>query len=202
MNRMYGVMLCAVLAVASAAASAQGQSNMRIRGTINSIDGNTLAVKTREGRDMKLELAPNATFAYPKVVKLSDIKPGTPLGTSAVPGPNGKLVARELHVFPADRPVPNEGHRPWDLEPNSTMTNGSVSSVATVSNGRELTLKYKDGTQTVVVPENVPVVTAVEADRSILKSGEYALIFAGMNNDGKVVATRVQVSKDGVKPPQ
>jgi hypothetical protein len=200
MKNVYGAVLCAALAVAATAADAQ--SNMRIRGTINSLDGNTLNVKTREGRDMKVEIDPKATFAYPKVVKLTDIKPGTPLGTSAVPGPGGKLIARELHVFPADRPVPNEGHRPWDLEPNSSMTNGSVSNVATVGNGRELTLKYKDGSQTVVVPENVPVVTAVEADRSILKTGEYALIQAGMNNDGKVVGTRFQVSKDGVRPPQ
>jgi hypothetical protein len=200
MNKFYGALLCGALALAATAADAQ--SNMRIRGTISAVEGNTLAIKTREGRDMKVEIAPDATFAYPKVVKLADIKPGTPLGTSAVPGPGGKLIARELHVFPADRPVPNEGHRPWDLEPNSSMTNGSVSSVATIGNGRELTLNYKDGSQVVVVPDNVPVVTAVEADRSILKPGEYALIQAGMNNDGKVIATRVQVSKDGVRPPQ
>ncbi len=202
MKKIHAALCCAAFVIASTAANAQGQSNMRIRGTINSVDGNTLGVKTREGRDMKVEIAPDATFAYPKLVKLSDVKPGTGIGTSAVPGPNGKLIARELHVFPADRPVPNEGHRPWDLEPNSTMTNGSVSSVGTVSNGRELKLNYKGGSQTVIVPDNTPVVMAVAADRSIVKPGEYALIQAGMNNDGKVIATRIQVSKDGVKPPQ
>jgi hypothetical protein len=200
MERFLMAMACGVLALASAAADAQ--SAMRIRGKIDSVEGNVLAITTREGRKMRVELAPDATFAYPKALKLSDVKPGTPLGTSAVPGPDGKLVARELHVFPAERPVPNEGHRPWDLEPNSSMTNGSVSAMTTISNGRELTLNYKGGSQIVVVPDNVPVVAAVEADRSVLKAGEYAYIQAAMNNDGKIVASRVQVSKDGVRPPQ
>jgi hypothetical protein len=135
-------------------------------------------------------------------VKLADIKPGTPMGTTAVPGPDGKLVAREVHVFPADRPIPNEGHRPWDLEPNSSMTNAGVSAAVQVANGRELTLSYKDGSQVVLVPENTPVVMAVEGDRTLLKTGEYAYIQAAMNNDGKVIAARIQVSKDGVRPPQ
>jgi hypothetical protein len=193
-------MLCGMLALASVAAEAQ--SNMRIRGKIDAVDGDVLAITTREGRNMKVELAPNATFAYPKAMKLSDVKPGTPLGTSAVPGPGGKLIARELHLFPPERAVPNEGHRPWDLEPNSSMTNGSVSAMTTIANGRELTLNYKGGSQVVVVPDNVPVVAAVEADRSILKAGEYAYIQASMNNDGKIIASRIQVSKDGVRPPQ
>ena len=78
---------------------------------------------------MKVEIDPKTTFAYPKPVKLADIKPGTPMGTTTVAGPDGKLVAREVHVFPADRPIPNEGHRSWDLEPNSNMTNAGVSAV-------------------------------------------------------------------------
>ena len=199
MRRLHYLLIGALV---FASAAVQAQTQMRIRGTITAVDGDVLSVKTREGRDMKIELAPNATFAYPKLVKLADIKPGTPLGTTAVPGPDGKLVAREVHVFPADRAIPNEGHRPWDLEPKSSMTNAAVSAVAQGSNGRELTLKYKDGSQTVVVPENTPVVMAVDGDRSLLKPGEYAYIQAGMNNDGKVVASRVQVSKDGVRPPQ
>jgi hypothetical protein len=193
-------LLCGALAFAVTAAEAQNP--MRIRGTITAIDGNTLQVKTREGRDLKIEIDAKTTYAYPKLVKLADIKPGTPMGTTTVPGPDGKLIAREVHVFPADRPIPNEGHRPWDLEPNSNMTNAAVSAVAQAGTGRELTLKYKDGSQIVVVPENTPVVMSVDGDRSLLKAGEYAYIQAGMNNDGKVIASRIQISKDGVKPPQ
>jgi hypothetical protein len=198
MNKLYLAAVCGVLALASAGADAQ----MRVRGTITSFDGNVLAVKTREGRDVKIELGKDATVAYPKALKLSDIKAGTPLGTTAVMGPDGKLVAREIHVFPAERGVPNEGHRPWDLEPNSSMTNATVSALAQAGSGRELTLTYKGGSQKVVVPDDVPVVMAVEADRSLLVPGAYVFVAASMNNDGKIIASRVQVSKDGVKPPQ
>src|SRR5688572_695138 len=198
MNKLYLAAVCGVLALASAAADAQ----MRVRGTITSFDGDVLAVKTREGRDVKIELGKDATVAYPKALKLSDIKAGTPLGTTAVMGADGKLVAREIHVFPAERGIPNEGHRPWDLEPNSSMTNATVSALAQAGGSRELTLTYKGGSQKVIVPDNVPVVIAVEADRSLLVPGAYVFVAASMNNDGKIIASRVQVSKDGVKPPQ
>src|SRR5258707_13591802 len=102
-----------------ASSAADGQALGPVRGTITGIDGNMLSVKSREGQDLKIELAPNATFAYMKALKLSDIAPGTPLGTSAVKGPDGKIVARELHLFSKDRPIPSAGHRPWDLDPGS-----------------------------------------------------------------------------------
>lgn len=189
-----------------ASASAQTPGPSRVRGTITSLDGNVLSVKSREGKDLKIELAPNATFAYMKKVDLADIKPGTPLGTTAVKDKDGKLVARELHLFNPDKPIPNEGHRAWDTEPNSTMTNGSVTNMASAkvaaTNGRELTLKYKDGEQHVLVPAGIPIVMAVEGDRSLVKPGETAFIAVNAGADGKLTAMRVQVSKDGVKPPQ
>jgi len=188
------------LAVVSTAASAQAPT--RVRGTITAIDGNTLSVKSREGADLKIELAPNATFAYMKALKLADITPGTPLGTSAVKGPDGKIVARELHVFSKDRPIPNEGHRPWDLEPGSTMTNAMVTVMVQSNNGHELTLKYKDGAQQVIVPDNTPIVMAVDGDRSLLTTNQYAFIAVTVGADGKMTATRVQVTKEGVRPPQ
>jgi hypothetical protein len=192
------------LVLASAAAQTPGPS--RVRGTVTSLDGNVLSVKSREGQDLKIELAPNATFAYMKKVDLADIKPGPPLGTTAVKDKDGKLVARELHLFNPDKPIPNEGHRAWDTEPNSTMTNGSVTHMASAkvaaTNGRELTLKYKDGEQHVLVPAGIPIVMAVEGDRSLVKPGETAFIAVNAGADGKLTAMRVQVSKDGVKPPQ
>jgi hypothetical protein len=149
-----------------------------------------------------MEIAPDATYSYMKKLSLADVKPGTPLGTAAVTGPDGKIVALELHLFPAGRPIPAEGHRPWDLEPNSTMTNGMVTAVVESANGRELTLTYKDGAQRVVVPANIPIVTAQAGDRSLLVVGEYAFIAVTAGADGKLTATRLQVAKDGVRPPQ
>lgn len=192
--------LFGALVIMSAAAFAQTPG--RVRGTITAIEGNMLSVKSRESQDLKIELAPNATFAYMKALKLSDIAPGTPLGTSAVKGPDGQIVARELHVFSKDRPIPNEGHRPWDLEPGSTMTNAMVTSMVQANNGHELTLKYKDGAQQVIVPNNIPIVMAVDGDRSLLVAGQYAYIAVTTDTGGKMTATRVQVTKDGVKPPQ
>jgi hypothetical protein len=204
MNVLRATALLTALFLASAAAFAQAPT--RVRGTITAIDGNTLSVKSREGQDLKIELAPNATFAYVKKVDLADIKPGTPLGTTAVKDKDGKLVARELHVFNPDKPIPNEGHRPWDLEPNSTMTNATVTSMANAkveaTNGRELTLKYKDGEQQVLVPAGIPIVMAVDGDRSLVVPGAYAFIAVNAGADGKLTAMRVQVTKDGVKPPQ
>ena len=181
---------------------ADAQTQMRVRGTITAIDGDLLSVKSREGKDLKIALAPNAAYSYMKKLGLADVKPGTALGTSAVSGPDGKIVALELHLFPAGRPVPNEGHRPWDLEPNSTMTNGMVTAMVEAGNGRELTLSYKDGAQRVVVPANIPIVASQEGDRTLLVVGEYALIQATVGVDGKMTATRLQVTKDGVRPPQ
>jgi len=200
MKRFQYLVLSAVLAIF--AASALAQKPERIRGTITALDGDTLSVKSREGKDLKIEIAPNATYSYMKRLSIDDVKPGTALGTSAITGPDGKIVALELHLFPAGRPVPNEGHRPWDLEPNSTMTNGTVSAVAVAGNGRELTLAYKDGAQKVVVPADIPIVTSQASDRSLLKVGEYAFIAATVAADGKITAQRLQVSKDGVRPPQ
>lgn len=192
-------LLFTTLALMSAAALAQNA--VRVRGTITAFDGNVLSVKSREGQDLKIELAAKASFSYVKALRLEDVKPGTPLGTSAVKGPDGKLIARELHLFSPERGVPNEGHRPWDLEPGSTMTNAMVTAVAQATRGREITLTYKDGKQQVIVPEGIPVVTSVEGDRSLLKPGEYVVVAATLGADGKITASRVQVSKDGVKPP-
>jgi hypothetical protein len=199
MYRIRSLLTVAVLALMSAAAFAQDA--VRVRGTITAFEGKVLSVKSREGQDVKIELAANATVAYMKALKLEDVKPGTPLGTSAVKGPDGKLIARELHLFAPERGVPNEGHRPWDLEPGSTMTNAMVTAVAQATGGRELTLTYKDGTQQVIVPEGIPVVTSVEGDRSLLKAGEYVVVAATRGADGRITASRVQVSKDGVRPP-
>jgi hypothetical protein len=200
MKKLRIALVFGVLALVSAAVLAQ--TPVRVRGTITAIDGNVLSVKSREGQDLKIELAPNATFAYMRLLRLEDVKAGTPLGTSAVKGPDGKLIARELHLFNPDRPIPNEGHRPWDLEPGSTMTNATVTMVAQATGSREITLAYKDGKQQVIVPEGIPVVGAVESDRSLLVPGAYAFIIATAGADNKMTATRVQVTKDGVRPPQ
>lgn len=196
--------LAALLVVPLTLASAvtEAQMPMRVRGTITALDGSVLSVKTREGKDIKVELSDKTAVAAVQAVKLADIKPGDAVGTATKAGPGGSLTALEVHIFPANMPIPNEGHRPWDLEQGSMMTNARVTAVVQATSGRELTLTYKDGTQRIVVPEGVPVVTAVPADRAALKPGEYVFFGAEQGADGIVKPTgRIQVSKDGVRPP-
>ena len=191
------ILLCAMLIATSAL---HAQSAIPVRGTITGLQGDVLSVTTREGRDLKVELTKDVSVSYVKNVKLEDLKPGTPLGTTAVAGPDGKLVAREVHVSVAG-PLRREGHWAMDVAPGATMTNGTVSAAAQLSGGRELTISYKGGSNIVLIPPNTPVVAPVAADRSYLKNGEYVALTAAMNNDGKLATSRVQVSKDGVQPP-
>ena len=201
MNRLCRAVLCGALALACAAAAAQ--NTVRVRGTITSLEGDVLAVKSREGQDLKIRLTDKTGVAYVKALKFEDLKPGDGLGTTAVARPDGTLVAREIHTFPPALGVPNEGHRPLEEEPGSSMTNARVSATVQATAGRELTLTWKDGSRKLLVPEGTPIVTSVNADRSFLKPGEYVFLIAQAGADGGLTAAgRIQVSKDGVRPPQ
>jgi hypothetical protein len=196
MNKLYMAWLCGTLVLASAAAA---QTNVRVRGTITAFDGQVLSVQSRDGKDLKLQMAENTTVAAAKAITLNDLKSGDYVGSTAMRGADGKLVAREVHTIA--RTVP-EGHGPWDLEPDSTMTNANVAAVVTASGGHELTLEYKGGSQKILVPEGTPIITTVPADRSLLVPGTYVFIAAQVASDGMMTAMRIQASKDGVRPPQ
>lgn len=190
-------LFAAVLALASAVASAQ--TPMRIRGTITGVNGDVLSVKTRDGKDLKINLAPNLAVAAAKAVTLADFKPGAYVGSTAKKNAAGVLVASEVHRLP---PQAAAGHTPWDTSPGDTMTNANVASLVKAAGGNELTLEYKDGSQKILVPDGTPIVDFVPGDRSLLVPG--ATIFAGAQvaADGKISTGRIAVSKDGVKPPQ
>ncbi|HEY6721135.1 MAG TPA: hypothetical protein VI363_05795 [Burkholderiales bacterium] len=198
--KKFAILLSAgVLALASAAA--QAQTRMFVRGTITSLDGNVLSVKSRDGKDLKVNLAPNFGVRYAKAVTMADIKPGDFVGPASKKRADGTLEAISLQVFTPDRrgQVP-EGHMPWDLEPGSLMTNAIVGGMVKTSNGRELTLEYKGGSQKVFVPEGIPIFTALPGDRSMLVPGAYVVIGAQVAPDGTLSAAGGTVSKDGVKP--
>lgn len=189
-----------LLAVAAlAAANVSAQTNVRVRGTIAAVDGDTMRVRARDGQDLQLKLADNLTVAAAKALTLADLKPGDYVGVTAVRGADGAPTAREVHTIA--RTVP-EGYGPWDLEPGSTMTNATVDALVTARSNQSVTLKYKGESQTIRVPDGTPVVTTVPADRSALVPGEYVFIAAQKDAEGKLTALRVQVSRGGVKPPQ
>ena len=179
----------------------QPPSPSRVRGTIEGVDGDMLAVKSRAGEDVKLRMTADVRVVGVVKIALSDIKVGSFIGTTTVPGPDGSQNAVEVHVFPEEMRGTGEGSRPFDLRPNSTMTNATVAQTVAGNDGHTLLIKYKDGEKKVVVGPDTPVVTYVPADRSELKAG--AKVIAAMKKlpDGSFETNRVSVGRDGLTPP-
>lgn len=186
----------ALLFLVLATTAAFAQAPTRVRGTITSLEGDVLSVKSRDGSDVKVHLTSDVGVATAKTTTLAELK-GKPVGVTAM-SKDGKMVAVEVHALP---PTVPQGHTPWDLQPGSTMTNATLEGVANVSGGNEITMTYKDGTQKIVVPPGTPIVMFVPGSRADLKPGEFIFTTA-RNEGGKLVTQRVSVSKDGVKPPQ
>ena len=132
---------------------------------------------------------------------MSDIKVGSFIGTTTVPGPDGMPTAVEVHVFPESMRGTGEGSRPYDLKPNSTMTNATVSESVVGNDGHTLLVKYKDGEKKVLVTPETPVVTYVPADKSDLKAGAKVIAFMKQLPDGSFETNRVSVGRDGLTPP-
>jgi hypothetical protein len=177
---------------------------VRIRDTITGLEGNVLAVKTREGENIKINLPDNVSVSAAKTITMADIKPGDFIGTATLNNAQGALVAMEVHLFPAALcGVVAEGHMTWDLAPGSLMTNATLSSAPVqVSGGREMTLQYKDGSQRTVIPEGIPIFTVVPGNRSLLVPDATIFTGAQLAAEGKITTARIQVSKDGARPAQ
>jgi hypothetical protein len=188
------------VALMSGAAMAQVGAPARVRGTVESISGQTLNVKARDGRDVAITMPANLPVLELSTSKLSEIKPGSYIGTAAVPGPNGTLRALEVQVFPESMRGVGEGNRPWDLGAKSSMTNGTVGSLVGTS-GRELVVKYKGGEKKVEVPADVPVVTYAPGSMAMLVAGAKVIVNTAKGPDGNLVTDRVVVGKDGLTPP-
>ncbi|SFJ60706.1 hypothetical protein [Bradyrhizobium sp. cf659] len=173
----------------------------RVRGTIERVDGDALQVKSRSGEDVKLHIASDVRVSGITKVSLADIKPGSFVGATTVPGPDGGDNAVEVHVFPESMRGTGEGSRPYDLKPNSSMTNATVSESVVGNDGHTLLVKYKDGEKKVFVPDNTPVVTFVPGDKTDLKAGAKVIAFMKQLPDGSFETNRVSVGRDGLTPP-
>jgi hypothetical protein len=190
------------LALAAPVAWAQDAPPVRVRGTVERVDGDSYIVKSRDGSELKVKLAANATVVALVKASLADIKSGSYVGIAGMPQADGSQRALEVHVFPEAMRGTGDGHRPWDLQPSSTMTNGNVEQSVAGSDGQTLTLKYKDGEKKIVVPANTPIVSYVPGDKSELKPGAKIFISAATKHpDGTLQAPRVNVGRDGVTPP-
>jgi len=191
----------AVLSLLAATATAQTAPPMRVRGTIASIDGQNLTVTARDGATVPIKLA--ADYAVTAVVKadMSDIAVGKYVGIAAMPQGSDAEKALEVLVFPEAARGSGEGHYAWDLAPGSMMTNATIAQAVDKVDGRNLTLKHKDGETQIAVPQDVPIVTFAPGDRSLLMPGAGIMVSVVKQPDSTMTASRVLVGKDGVKPP-
>jgi uncharacterized protein DUF5666 len=195
------VILGALAMMVSGVTSALAQDTVRVRGTIERIDGPTYVVKARDGSELKVTLADNPQIAGVVKASLSDIKQGSFVGVTAMPRPDGSQTALEVHIFPEAMRGTGEGHYPWDLRPQSTMTNANVEQVVTAVDGQTLTLKYKNGEKKIFVPANTPIVAYAPGDKSDLKPGSKVFIVAMKQPDGTLQGRAWRVGRDGVTPP-
>jgi hypothetical protein len=198
-----GILLGAACAAAVVSA-AWAQQNIRVRGTIERVDGPTFVVRAGEAGEMKVNLADKVGIFGVVKATLADIKPGAFIGVGATPQPDGSQRAIQVTIFADSQRGTGEGHRPWD-RPNTTMTNATVETTAGAVEGRTLTVKYKAGERTgeqkIVVPPDATIRAYVVSDRSELKPGANIVIMnATKKPDGTIEATRINVGRDGMAP--
>lgn len=190
------------LAVAIGSTPLQAQETMRVRATVEKVDGSTFLVKTRGGADLKITLAGKPVLTAIVPATLADLKPGTFVGSAALPGPDGSLRALEVHIFPDTMRGTGEGHRPWDSGgARATMTNANVETAVAGVDGEVLTLKYKDGEKKLVVTPQTAIVTYAPGDRSEVRPGTKIFIpEAQKQADGSWQAARIAYGRNGLTP--
>jgi hypothetical protein len=183
---------------AAAMAAAQAPQVVRVRATIESVDGHLLTVKTRDGAMMKIKLADNAPASEVVKASLSGVKVGSYIAVTATPEPDGSQKAIAIFIFPPGV-HPGEGFHPWDFTTNSTMTNATVANEVTAASGKTLTVKYKGGEKTIIVPPGAVIASAKKASVADLKAGQKIFIFAAKKlPDGSFTAANVSFGDYGV----
>ncbi len=190
-----------VIAQAQTPAQAPAGTPMRIRGTVERLDGRTLTLKEKSGGDRSIALAADCAVSGVAKRHLSDIKAGDYIASTSVKGTDGKYHALEIHIFPEAMRGVAEGQFPWDLTPGSLMTNATVAGVTGAPKGKDIKVNWHGKSFDVEVAPTTPIVTFVPGDTSLLKPGAAVFVFALKRPDGTLTASRITAEKDGVKPP-
>jgi hypothetical protein len=180
---------------------AQAADNVRVRGTVASLEGSTLTVKTREGPTSALALKPGWKVTGVAAASLGDVKPGDFVGIASLPTASGGDGAIEVLIFPPAMKGTGEGNYPWDLKPKSAMTNGTVLNAVKDVDGRTLTVSYKGQEKKISIPDGVPIVTFGPATEADLKPGATVFVPAQRGEDGSLATGFVVVGTNGVDPP-
>lgn len=202
-NRFSSAFAASVLALTlTTSAFAQAPQSVRIRGTIEKVDGNVLTIKAREGDEKIVKLADDAKVTGIARIGMSEIKPGSYIGVSAMPKTDGKQQALAIHIFMESQRGAGEGFQPWDLKPGSSMTNATVADRVTGTSGETITVKYKGGEKIVEVTPDTPIVTFLPGEKSELVPGAKVIVFGAVpTSEGRYDAARLGVGRDGITPP-
>ncbi|MBY0322639.1 MAG: hypothetical protein K2X72_28230 [Reyranella sp.] len=178
------------------------QETRRVRATIEKVDGSTFYAKTADGEELKITVADKPVYMAIIPATLADLKPGTFVGSGATPGPDGKLIAMEVHIFPEAMRGTGEGHRPMEGPPQATMTNANVDVSVAGVDGQVLTLKYKDGEKKLLVTPKTAIVAYTPGDLGELKPGIKIFIASAQKQpDGSLKAARISYGRNGLTPP-
>lgn len=199
----FSALLLSALLLSAGAVAAQPDNVIRpIRGTIDSVNGNEVAITTRQGEKLEVALTDKTKVNSVSKANISDIKPDSFIGTAAVQQADGSLKALEVHVFSPDLRGSGEGFNPFESADGNvnTMTNGTVGKLVN-SNGRTMTVKVKDQEKTVIVPDDVPVVLITPGMRNLLQPGTKVVLHAVKDDKGQLVARGISAGKDGLTPP-
>jgi hypothetical protein len=203
---MYGTTQRSLAALSFAlvciALPASAQETVRIRGTIERVEGPVYVVKNRDGAELKLTVTDNPLFVAIVKSTMADIKPGMFVGSTGLTQPDGSQKAIEVHIFPESMRGTGEGHYDWDLKPQTKMTNANVEQTVAGVDGQMLSVKYKDGEKKLLVTPETAVVTYVIGDRNDLKPGTRIFVAAAKKQpDGTLQTPRITYGKDGLTPP-
>jgi hypothetical protein len=190
------------LVLAFLCGEAFSQANLvRIRGNVESFDGKVLNVKARNNQTYAVKVPDNLLVIGVNKASVADITPDKYVGTTTVGEKNGALVALEVHIFLENMRGTGEGHRDWDLGPQSKMTNANVAKIVKMSGGHVMTVQYKGGEKTVLVTPETSVVAYSLSDKSEIKPGVPVFINAQREADGSISSPRVNVGLKGQVPP-
>ncbi|MFC7421741.1 hypothetical protein ACFQNF_17920 [Iodobacter arcticus] len=172
------------------------------RGTIESVNGNSVQIITRQGKKLDVKLTNQTKINSITKAKISDIKANSFIGTAAAPQADGTLKALEVHVFSPSLRGNGEGFNPFESADGkiNTMTNGTVGKLVN-NNGRTLTIKFNNAEKTVIIPDDVPVVLITPSDRSVLMPGVKVILFFMKDDKGQSVIRAISAGKDGITPP-
>jgi hypothetical protein len=198
---LFIVALAGLVALPALAQTPPPTPPVRIRGTIEKLDGHALTVKSRDGQSINVTLADNVAVVYLVKKSMADIKSGDYLASTGIKGTDGKIHAIEVRIFPEALRGAGEGQYPWDLKPDTVMTNATAGTITKEGDGNVVKVTYKGSESEYTIDPTTPIFTYDQGDMSLLKPDAAVFIVAPKKDDGSITAARVTVEKDGIKPP-